>query len=166
MTEQEENALRWVTAVQSLTDEQLWIAYSNGYTNPNVDAYHPVVKAVLEGRLLTRIADETEALATGVRRLSDSSDRMERLTKILTRWTVWLTMFAIIQIVFIGVQTWKMFQPERPVQIVVSTPSAERVTSASPSISLTRLVCNGAPDRDPNAACPLHLYRSGTRRSV
>ena len=57
--------------------------------------------------------------------LTDSSDRMEKLTDKLKIFTIWLIVFAGIQIVIAGVQTWKMFQPEPP-HPVENTPGAGR----------------------------------------
>jgi hypothetical protein len=131
----ESDALRQIKAIQKLDDEQILIAYSSGYTNPNIDAYNPVVKIVLEGRLLTRVASETNSLAIQVERLSVSSERMELLTKAVKRWTVWLMVVGIIQILFIVVQTWKAFQPERPLRVVVEAP---RNSATQPSVRPSR----------------------------
>jgi hypothetical protein len=54
--------------------------------------------------------------------LATSSEKLETLTEDLKTFTIWLMIFAGIQIAIVGVQTWKMFQPEKPIQVVVQPP--------------------------------------------
>jgi len=63
MTPEQEGSLRHIKQIQALDGDEILIAYCNGYHNPNLDPYDPIVKAVLEGRLLTRIAAGAENLA-------------------------------------------------------------------------------------------------------
>lgn len=84
----------------------------------------------LERRSLLEIGNEIINLAAATKKvhnevalLTSSSERMERLTTKLKTFTVWLMVFAGIQIIIAGVQTWKMLQPERPIQVVVPPPT-------------------------------------------
>jgi Phage integrase family len=77
------------------------------------------IQSILQYRYLQRTHDiikELKSVEERTRReiaiLSDSSDRMERLTLSLKRFTIWLMVFAAVQIVIAGIQTYKMFQPE------------------------------------------------------
>ena len=75
--------------------------------------------------LTGKLIGETEKVHREVAILSDSSNRMENLTKKLKRFTFWLIVFAGIQIAVAGIQTWKMFQPERPISVIVQSPPAK-----------------------------------------
>ena len=64
---------------------------------------------VQAGKLISALTKATEQVRQEVAILSTSSDRVERLTKTLKVYTVWLLVFAAVQIAIAGVQTWKMF---------------------------------------------------------
>jgi hypothetical protein len=66
----------------------------------------------LSKRLFVAVKGELEKLTREVSILSNSSDRMEKLTVGLKVFTVWLLVFAGIQIIIACAQTWKMFQPQ------------------------------------------------------
>jgi hypothetical protein len=126
-----ENNQRHIAAIRKLSDDELLFALANGYTNPNLDPYHPLVKAVIESRLLCRIADETKELAritdhsrTQVIRLADSSDRIEALTTKLNCLTLILIVLTGVMLVIGAVQTWKLFMPEVPTLQIQTTPPA------------------------------------------
>jgi hypothetical protein len=53
---------------------------------------------------------ETEKVHTETAILASSSGKLESLTISLKRLTIWLIVFAGIQIVIAAVQTWKMFR--------------------------------------------------------
>lgn len=122
---------RQIAAIRKLTDDELWLAYWGGYKDPNVDAYDPITKAVIESRLLSKIADETRDLARltqdgqrQVIRLAESSERIESLTDRLNKLT-WMLIALTTIAIFIGaVQTWKMFMPEPPDIKILATPPA------------------------------------------
>lgn len=75
------------------------------------------------GNEIINLAAATKKVHNEVALLTSSSERMERLTTKLKTFTVWLMVFAGIQIIIAGVQTWKMLQPERPIQVVVPPPT-------------------------------------------
>jgi hypothetical protein len=117
-----EDIQRQINAIKALSDDDLWEAYYYGYRNPNLDSHDSVVKAVIESRFLTRIADETKLLdasikalgvintlsATEVHRLADSSDKLERLTRTLRNLTWVLILLTVITaIIPIGIEIWK-----------------------------------------------------------
>lgn len=87
-----------------MDDDALLIAYSYGTNNyPNIDAYDPLVKAVLEGRLLTEIAKGTDNLAlinqqstVEIKHLVASSLTVEKLTKWLVGLTVVLGALTLL----------------------------------------------------------------------
>jgi len=125
----EENVARHIAAIQALGDDQLLLAYSNGYRNPNLDAYDPLVKAVIEGRLLTKIAGGTERLAVineqstlEVKRLVDSSLRIERLTKWLVGLTIVLAILTLILCMDVGNRLMKEYYSEPPPPSAPRTP--------------------------------------------
>jgi hypothetical protein len=87
------------------------------------------IHSILQNRYLHRTHDvikELKSVEEHTRReiaiLSESSDRMERLTISLKKFTIWLMIFAAIQIVIAGVQTYKMFQPEKPIEVAIPPP--------------------------------------------
>jgi hypothetical protein len=67
-------------------------------------SYREAILYALQRRHLLDVARETAILA-------DSSKKMEELTKKLQRYTIWLMIFAFVQIVVAGVQTWKLIYP-------------------------------------------------------
>jgi hypothetical protein len=126
--ENEENVARHIAAIQALGDDQLLVAYSNGYWNPNLDPYDPLVKAVIEGRLLTKIAAGTERLAAinerstfEVKRLVGSSLRIERLTKWLVGLTFVLAILTLVLCVDVSNRLMKEYYSQPP------PPSAPRM---------------------------------------
>jgi hypothetical protein len=100
--EQREGVLRHIKAVKALDDDTLLLALNAGYTNPNLDRNDPIVRAEIEGRLLTNIAEGTRELArineeskVELKRLVDSSLVIERLTKRLVLMTVVLGLLTL-----------------------------------------------------------------------
>jgi hypothetical protein len=71
------------------------------------------------GQLILDLTDATKDVHREVSLLNSSSDRMEHHTITLKRFTVALIVFAVIQIVIAGVQTWKMFQNDPAIQTVL-----------------------------------------------
>jgi len=69
-------------------------------------------RSVELGELIASLTTATHEVHREVVLLNTSSERMERHTITLKQFTVVLIIFAAIQIVIAGVQTWKMFQPE------------------------------------------------------
>lgn len=125
-----ENADRHTAEILKLPDDELLFAYSRGYTTPNLDPYDPVVKAIIESRLLCRIANETKELAritadsrTQVTRLADSSNRIETLTTKLNRLTWTLIVMTGIMLMIGAIQTWKLFTPEAPTLPIQAIPA-------------------------------------------
>jgi hypothetical protein len=56
---------RTITALKNMSDDELLVVFLGGNLgNPNVDRFDPVVKAVIEGRLLSTIADGTHKLVS------------------------------------------------------------------------------------------------------
>jgi hypothetical protein len=95
----------------------------------------------LQRRLLVSITEETRQLTVAtnnvrqeVATLATSSIKLEDLTSKLKTLTIWLMVFAVIQIAIAAVQTWKMSQPERPVEVVPPPPphSAPQTPSRPP----------------------------------
>jgi hypothetical protein len=113
-----------IESIQEFDDQTLLYAYSWGHLDPNLDPFDPVVKAIIDSRLsekLLRAATDlnaaTERNHSAVEALVKSSNRMEWLTIVIG-------LFALVQLLIAGLQTWKMFQPEpeRPVQVIVQPP--------------------------------------------
>ena len=96
---------------RELTDDKVYEYLDSG--TPRDD--HALAVEEIERRHLHRVGDAVKSLA-------DSSSKMEALTVKLKQFTIWLMAFAIIQIAIASVQTWKMFQPEKPVQAVLPHP--------------------------------------------
>ena len=115
MRNDNEAVRRHLAAINNLTDEQLWYAYKNGFWDPNLDRHDPVVKAVIETRLFQRFEAATtdlqhinEESKEQVKRLADSSDMMETLTRKLKNLTWALIVLTIAAVVVpIGIEVWK-----------------------------------------------------------
>jgi hypothetical protein len=121
-----ENIEPYINQLYDLPEKTLMVIYRAGCFDPNIDYADPVVKAIIEAKLLARIENATTELGQAteksvqeVIRLADSSDKMEVLTSKLKKFTIWLLVFAGAQIIIAGVQTWRMFQPDKPIQVVV-----------------------------------------------
>src|SRR5258708_2209538 len=93
-------------AMKSYSEEDLFAVMQLNHTG----VYGDWAKAELQRRQLLSLQEATQQVHQEVAILSSSSDRMERHTITLKRFTVALIVFAVIQIVIAGVQTWKMFQ--------------------------------------------------------
>jgi hypothetical protein len=123
--QEKEGKHRHLEAIKGLEDDTLLLAYAFGRTTyPNVDVADVLVKAVIDTRLATRIVEGTKQITSTTEQLVKSSDRLETLTDKLKSLTWVLIIFAVVQIVIAGVQTWKMFQPEKPIQVVVQPPQS------------------------------------------
>jgi hypothetical protein len=119
MLTQEEEALQrlHLAAIDKLDDEALLLAYQYGYTTDDVQIGRgaQIVKLILERRFLTRVSNETKELEKitnisrgEVKRLADSSEKMEQLTIRLKRLTwalIVLTAFAVLEP--IGIEIWR-----------------------------------------------------------
>ena len=93
---------------------------------------HPVTDAIIKVKLHHQMSELTKEVRKEVATLRSSSDRVETLTKKLNRFTIWLLIFAGIQIVVAVIQTWRMFQPEQPVRVVVQPPPLTAPQTPSP----------------------------------
>lgn len=133
--EQKEESQRLVDAVNALDDNTLLIALVYGRTYPNLERNSPLVRAVLENRLLTKISQETKQLTRineesklELKRLVDSSLVIEGLT----RWLVGLTVALGILTLFLVLDVGNKFRLE----YVFSTSSIDRATNANPPAAL------------------------------
>ena len=97
--------------------------YSEGFlnvvklANPG-GVYDSWARAEIARRQFVRLAElisslnkATDTVKTEVRDLTDSSNQMERLTRSLKVLTIWLMVFAGVQIVIATIQTIKMYEP-------------------------------------------------------
>ena len=115
--EEKEGRRRHLEAIKKLDDDELLTAYAYGYRNPNLDWGDPVVKAVIDTRLATRIAAGTRAIAditdssrAEVKRLANSSDGLESLTKTLKNLTSALIFLTVLAApVPFGIEVWKAY---------------------------------------------------------
>jgi len=129
--EEKEGRARHLEAIKKMDDDALLIAYAFGTaTYPNIDVYDPLVRAVLEGRLLTKIAEGTERLALineqstiEVKRLVASSLTIERLTKWLVGLTVVLGVLTLVLALDVGNKVRKEYFSPTPLVTAPQTPS-------------------------------------------
>ena len=92
--------------------------------------YYQLAVEELQRRYLLEVGHQTASLVeatNGVHRevaiLADSSGKVEKLTVNLRTLTIWLIIFAGLQILIAVVQTWKMFRAE---------PSSHAVATVTP----------------------------------
>ena len=112
--------------LEGKTPRELLIEYIEGGT---FSATHPVTEALIRLELHSEMSELTKQMKEGaastyreVSLLSESSNRMEGRTHALKMFTIWLLVFVGIQMGIGVIQTWKMLQPERPIQVVVQVP--------------------------------------------
>jgi hypothetical protein len=74
------------------------------------------------GVLLQELSEATNKVHREVALLAASSEKMERLTANLQKLTIYMMVFAGIQIAVATVQTWKAFFPTPPTQSVSPQP--------------------------------------------
>jgi hypothetical protein len=128
--EQKRYILDHINAVRKLDDDSLLVALNYGYTDPTLDRNDPVVRAIIEGRLLTKIAEETKQLAhinqeskVELRRLVDSSLVIERLTKWLVGLTVVLGFLTLVLVLDVGNKFRQEYFSEPPRLTAPQTPT-------------------------------------------
>ena len=68
-------------------------------------------QSVRLAELIMGLNQATETVKTEVRDLTDSSNKMEQLTRTLKILTIWLIVFAAIQVLIAVIQTKKMYEP-------------------------------------------------------
>ena len=103
------------TLMREYSEEFLnYVSEKNGGGNYDTWARAEIARrqSVQLGELIASLTTATHEVHREVVLLNTSSERMERHTITLKQFTVVLIIFAAIQIVIAGVQTWKMFQPE------------------------------------------------------
>src|ERR1017187_151610 len=98
----EEARRRHIKQGEALSDEELLIALKYGYHGPHLDVNEPVARAILESRLLARIAEQTKELTkineeskVEIKHLLKSSLVIESLTKWLVGLTVVLGLLTL-----------------------------------------------------------------------
>jgi hypothetical protein len=130
--------------IRNASDEEL----SAAIAEPQMVEHFVLMRAEVERRSLQKLLTASERLrettlqlksvsevtANHIQRLADSSIIAEKLTDKLKTLTIWLIIFAGVQIAIAIVQTWKMFQPEpeRPIRVVVQP--AQSTSPQTPAI--------------------------------
>lgn len=137
--QEKETRLNHLRSVRALSDEDLQYAYAWGWTDPNLDMYDPIVKAILEERLLMRIGDLTQRqtfaignVETAISKLTSSSEELERLTIRLNYLTIVLVILTVIAVLTpFGVEAWHIYHPEPgPVLFKLPQPTTSTLPEA------------------------------------
>ncbi len=105
----------------ALDTNTLLVALKFGYRDPNLDINEPLVKAILESRLLTTISKETKELGrineeskTEIKLLVRSSLVIETLTKRLVWLTVVLGLLTLILVLDVANKVRQEYFSEPP----------------------------------------------------